>query len=194
MPGVKQCVVCSASLAGEASAEDVTPPRARDRSLRQRPYENTGAGRFVLWLRRDLSRSRLWLALQTHWIRPVCTPSWWHVLLCIIPGVGPLLAYGALRLGLAHFLLAACALLVASGSQGTLTANIATSLAVALSVFSVFVFVDKHWGSQEQGTRAWQRRVLLLAIILAAFGIANYFLGYVYGIVFWLIWLLSHGL
>lgn len=174
MPGIDTCVVCSSSLTSKANAEGVLPPRAKDRKILQRVSYSIGLDSSLLRLRQGLSE----LKNRQITARSVVEPQWWHVLLCVIPGVGTVLALGQLASGVIQFLIALFLLYIASVLSGTIIGGLATSTVVSLSIFSVFVFADKYWGSKQKGISAWISRVGMLAAIMAFFYILNYYLGY----------------
>lgn len=65
MPGLTKCGVCASDLAGKMSPRDVTPPRARDRSLRSRldwEARRTGLSRLPLPAPSAIKRSALVVA------------------------------------------------------------------------------------------------------------------------------------
>lgn len=178
IPGREQCAICSTVLTSRARVGNVMPPRAKNRTIGQRIKYATRAedvqGRAMLFL--DILRNSF--ADR----QPVVEPEWWHVILCIIPGVGHWLALGKLALGAAQLLVALLAMLVVVYLPGSLEGQIAVSIVMSLSVLSVFIYVDKHWGSSEPGANGWIRRIGLLFVILVCYQILNYCVGYFFSL------------
>lgn len=172
VPGNEQCVVCSASLASGHASESVLPPRAKDRSVRQRLSYALRAGETALWLKGGLSRLRPSFNIDL----PVWEVEAWHIVISIVPGVGFILITGRWVPGLAQLAAAAVAVAAAYAFWGTPLATAAMSIALGLSMFSVFLVADRRWGTSERGPNAAMRRLGMLAVIAACYAILNYYL------------------
>lgn len=158
MPGVKQCVVCSAALSAESSAQDVMPPRARDRTLRQRLRYTLESG--GLMPRRPAGGAAANDSAQAGWkrfaprlIRRVPfslsfggSLGWLNLrnlgqlLIAAIPGFGHWFVLGRPAVGKVIFLSCTAALLLAALFYRSELSNIlvyGVQLASAVSVYSV---------------------------------------------------------
>jgi hypothetical protein len=173
IPGAEQCAACSTALACKGGAQSVLPPRARDRTIRQSIRYRTHADELAPRL-----KSVFFACSERLVIHPACEPAWWHVVLCVIPGVGHTIALGKAAIGAAQLLIACVAVFVAVSLPSTVEGGVAASVVVMLSVFSVFVYVDNFWGPKGKGVGAWALRVVLLLAILACYQMLNYYLGY----------------
>ncbi len=168
MPGVKQCVVCSASLAGEASAEDVTPPRARDRSLRQRLNCLFAFGGRM---RSDYSTAaasgrvgnRLWS----------CAGAIRLVVLSVVPGFSHLFVLGRSAVGMAIFLASAAALVLAAVLYRSPLSNLLVYGVILASAFSVFCTAARI-ATAGARREAVPRLQLGVGLMVAAFYLALY--------------------
>ncbi len=173
MPGQKSCALCASSLVATPEQEGFLPPRAHHRTVAQRLRYWTNADTYASRSRLALARVKLQLGVS----RPVVEPEWWHVVLCIIPGVGHALL-GRFWLGAIQFLIALLSVFLFASSPDSIAGGLGASVFVMLSVFSVFVFCEHHWLSKAPGIGAWLQRVGLLIAILFVMQLLNYYLGF----------------
>jgi hypothetical protein len=189
MPGNEQCVACSATLAGGQARESVMPPRARDRTVRDRVRwalqdssvvaglrsAREGASALGDRLRGGLAASRdipRWslnaevLRASWDWIN---RRTWWRILLSALPGYGPACVAGRNRMGAAFFAGALASLALTACCYRHPVSNVLLFVVVALSMVSVGVAMDFLRGRREELEHLLLARIGIALIVVSLY-------------------------
>lgn len=160
MPGVRQCPVCSTSLEAKGKTESLLPPRAKDRTLRQRlswglggSPEPSGMSRWLAGLRAmTVPRSQFspWA-----WLTP---RSFAMIMLSAIPGLGHIYLLNKKRVGRFMLLGSLAAVAVAAVLIRTPICDLLLYCVLSCSMFSMFAATDRLRGGSkhpDERLRAW---------------------------------------
>lgn len=177
IPGIEKCCACSTALASERSPENLHPPRARDRSMRQ----------WLTWIAKERacrsgivervsggysSTSRYWENFRTaDFPRLPSFRNLMSVLISVVPGLGHICIFDDARTGFRLLIGTLAALGFAALLYKTPISNLLLYCALGLSMFSVYSTVDRLFPIVRENARLMSRVATVLFIIASYLGL-----------------------
>ncbi|MCL5105041.1 MAG: S26 family signal peptidase [Armatimonadetes bacterium] len=146
MPGRDQCAVCSTSLSAKSPADNVVPPRAKDRTISQRIDWTLANAPGVGTIRREIEGISLkWFGRPWAWLTP---RAFGLILLSAIPGFAHVYLVGQRLIGGWLFALSVAMLALAAVLIKSPVSNWLLYCIVGLSMFSMSAGIDELRGGR----------------------------------------------
>lgn len=183
IPGREDCVVCSAGLVARQAAESVHPPRAKDRSIRQRIGWRLQSDRRAAAARRRLNDVRPHVpnlgqvADRAVHSFDVAIPRFrardvWLMFISVVPGLG-YVSVGNGLLGWSILVSAVVSLILAAAAYNTYFADLFVYSVIAMSMFSVWSTIMRlrghHGGYVRQATFGFGLGLMVVSAYLMTY-------------------------
>jgi hypothetical protein len=176
IPGRESCAVCSMALATGRAGESLLPPRGRDRSFWQKLRWSIGRSPGWMSASGRLRSFRVGMT-QTRDTMRASSPLGWIglrevglLLQSVVPGFGHQYVLGDARIGRVLSLSAVIALGAAVLVYRTPLADMLVAGVIMLSMYSVYVAVDKIMPTGREGARQMNRIAVGLLILATYLG------------------------